>query len=168
VVRQGSRRALFFARVKLWEALVEATLAFAIARAAGVPGASALAVWVGLWSFLPVAGVVIGALPIVVFAAAHSPERAYAVAACFLVILVADWRVNRWLERRSVRVGSFALILAAFGGLEFYGLNGALLFMLAAVLAVAIIGEFGLEEVGEALAAPPAPPEPTAGAPISV
>jgi predicted PurR-regulated permease PerM len=164
VVRQGSRRALFFARVKLWEALVEAMLAFAIARAAGVPGAAALAVWVGLWSFLPVAGVVIGALPIIVFAAAYSPERAYAVAACFLVILLADWRVNRWLEPRSVRVGSFAIMLAAFGGLELYGLNGALLFMLAAVLAVAIIGEFGLEEVAEVLAAPPAPAEPAAGA----
>lgn len=158
VIRDGSRRALFFARVKLWEALVEATLAFAIARAAGVPGAAALAVWVGLWSFLPLAGVMIGALPIVVFAAAQSPERAYVVAACFLVILVADWRVNRWLERRSVRVGSFVIVLAAFGGLELYGLNGALLFMLGAVLAAAIIGEFGPEEVAEVLAAPAAPP----------
>jgi len=43
VIRDGSRRALFFARVKLWEAVVEALAAFAIARAAGVPGAAALA-----------------------------------------------------------------------------------------------------------------------------
>jgi predicted PurR-regulated permease PerM len=157
VIRQGSRRGLFFARVKLWVALVEAILGFAIARAAGVPGAAALAVWVGLWSFLPVAGVVIGALPIVVFAAATSPERAYAVAAAFLVILLADWQVNRWLERRSVRVGSFVLMLAAFGGLELYGLTGALLFMLGAVLALAVLGEVGPEEVAEALAATPEP-----------
>jgi len=163
VIRDGSRRALFFARVKLWEALVEATLAFTIARAAGVPGAAALAVWVGLWSFVPVAGVVIGALPIIVFAAAHSPERAYVVAAWFLVILLADWRVNRWLERRSVHVGSFAIVLAAFGGLELYGLNGALLFMLGAVLIVAIVGEFGLEEMAEALAAPAIARESVAG-----
>ena len=164
VIRQGSRRGLFFARVKLAEALVEATLAFVIARAAGVPGAAALAVWVGLWSFLPVAGVAIGALPIVVFAAATSPERAYVVAGCFLAILLADWQVNRWLERRSVRVGSFALMIAAFGGLELYGSNGALLFMLGAVLAVSIIGEIGPEEVAEALAATPSPAEPAPGA----
>ena len=161
VIRDGSRRALFFARVKLWEALVEAILAFAIARAAGVPGAAALAVWVGLWSFLPVAGVLIGALPIIVFAGAHTPARAVAVGLCFLVILVGDWWVNRWLERRTVYVGSFPIVLAAFGGLELYGLNGALLFVLGAVLIVSIIGEIGPEEVAEVLAAPmPAPPMP--------
>lgn len=155
VIRDGSRRALFFARVKLWEALVEGVLAFTIARVAGVPGAAALAVWVGLWSFLPVAGVLIGALPIVVFAGAHTVERAIAVAACFLVILVCDWLVNRWLERRTVYVGSFAIVIAAFGGLELYGLNGALLFVLGAVLLVSLIAEIGPEEVAEVLASTP-------------
>ena len=164
VLKHGSRRALFFARVKLWESLVEALIAFAIARAAGVPGAAALAVWVGLWSFLPIAGVVIGALPIVVFAASHTAERALVVAGCFALIVVGDWWMNRWLERRSVYVGSFAIVLAAFGGLELYGLNGALLFVLGAVLAVSIIGEIGPEEVAEVLAAtPPSPPPPHSG-----
>jgi predicted PurR-regulated permease PerM len=155
VIRDASRRALFFARVKLWEAVVEALLAFAIARAAGVPGAAALAVWVGLWSFLPIAGVVIGALPIVVFAGAHTASRAVVVGGCFVLILIGDWWLNRWLERRSVYVGSFAVVLAAFAGLELYGLNGALLFVLGAVLAVAVIGEIGPEEVAEVLAAGP-------------
>jgi predicted PurR-regulated permease PerM len=163
VIRDGSRRALFFARVKLWEALVEAVLAFTIARAAGVPGAAALAVWVGLWSFLPVAGVLIGALPIIVFAGAHTAERAVVVAGCFLVILVCDWLVNRWLERRTVYVGSFAIVLAAFGGLELYGLNGALLFVLGAVLVVSIISEIGPEEVAEVLAATPPGPAASTG-----
>ncbi len=131
-------------------------LAFAIARAAGVPGAAALAVWVGLWSFLPVAGVFIGALPIVVFVGADTFGRALAVAACFLVILIGDWLVNRWLERRKLFVGSFAIVLAAFGGLELYGLNGALLFVLGAILTVSIIGEIGPEEVAGVLAASPA------------
>jgi predicted PurR-regulated permease PerM len=155
VIREGSRRGLFFARVKLWEALVEAVLAFAIARAAGVPGAAALAVWVGLWSFLPIAGVFIGALPIVVFAGAHTVERAVIVGLCFLAILIWDWSVNRWLERHKLFVGSFAIVLAAFGGLELYGLNGALLFVLGAVLTISIVGEIGPEEVAEVLAATP-------------
>jgi predicted PurR-regulated permease PerM len=161
VIRDGSQRALFFARVKLWEAVVEAVLAFAIARAAGVPGAAALAVWVGLWSFLPIAGVLIGALPIVVFAGAHTIERAVVVGGCFVLILIGDWWLNRWLERRTVYVGSFAIVLAAFAGLELYGLNGALLFVLGAVLAVAIISEIGPEEVAEVLAATPSEPEST-------
>ena len=160
VVRDGSQRALFFARVKLWEALIESVLAFAIARAAGVPGAAALAVWVGLWSFLPIAGVLIGALPIVVFAGAHTLERAAVVGGCFLVIMIGDWWLNRWLERRSVYVGSFPIVLAGFAGLELYGLTGALLFVLGAVLAVSLIGEIGPEEVAEVLAATPSTGEP--------
>jgi predicted PurR-regulated permease PerM len=153
VVRRGSARALFFARVKLWESIVEALLAFAIARAAGVPGAAALAVWVGLWSLLPVAGVLIGALPIVVFAGAHTMTRAVVVALLFVVIGACDFTVNRWLERRSVYPGSFALVLAAFGGLELYGLTGALLGPLSAVLVIALISEIGLEEMSEAIGA---------------
>jgi putative heme transporter len=165
VIRDGSRRALFFARVKLCEALVEALAAFAIARAAGVPGASALAVWVGLWSFLPIAGVVIGGLPIIVFAGAHTLTRALVVAGCFVVIVGCDWWVNRWLERRTVRVGSFPIVLAAFGGLELYGLNGALLFVLGAVLAVSVISEIGPEEVAEVLASTPSPSKAGSAAP---
>ena len=152
VFRDGSRRALFFARVKLWQAVVEGLFAYSIARLAGVPGPAALGVWVALWSFLPVAGTVIGALPIIVFAGAHSLARALGVAHAFLLILIADYYVNRWLERRTVHVGSFPIVLAAFGGLELYGLTGALLFMLGAIWIVALVSEIGPEEVSEALA----------------
>jgi predicted PurR-regulated permease PerM len=157
VFLRGSHRALFFARVKLWEAVVEGFLAYSIARMASVPGPAALGVWVALWSLLPVAGVLIGALPIFVFAAAVSTTRAATVGAAFIAIGVADWLVNRWLERRTVDVGSFVIVLAAFGGLELYGLSGALLFVLGAVFVVAIISEIGPEEVAEVLAAQPAP-----------
>lgn len=157
VFRAGSRRALFYARVKLWESLVEGLLAYAIARAAGVPGAAALGVWVALWSLLPVAGVLIGALPIVVFAGAVSMTRASVVALVFIVIGFFDYVINRWLERHTLDVGSFAIVLAAFGGLEFYGFMGALLFVLGAIFVVAIISEIGPEEVAEVLAAQPTP-----------
>jgi predicted PurR-regulated permease PerM len=153
VFRDGSKRALFHARVKLWEATVEGLLAYTIARAAGVPGAAALAVWVALWSLLPVAGVVIGALPIIVFAGALSMTRAVVVTIAFVAIGAADYVVNRWLARRTFDVGSFAIVLAAFGGLEFYGFMGALLFVFGAIFAVAIISEIGPEEVAEVLAA---------------
>ena len=114
--------------------------------------------WVALWSLLPVAGVLIGALPIVVFAGAESIDRAIAVGVAFILIGIADAFVNRWLERKTVYVGSFSIVLAAFGGLELYGLMGALLFVLGAVLLIAVLGEIGPEEVAEALAASPSPP----------
>jgi predicted PurR-regulated permease PerM len=156
VARNGSRRALFYARVKLWEALVEGLLAYSIARIADVPGPAALGIWVALWSLLPVAGVLIGALPIVVFAGAHSIERAIVVALCFVVIGIADALVNRWLERRSVNPGSFVIVLAAFGGLELYGLTGALLGVFFAILAAALASEVGLEEMSGVFTTSPA------------
>jgi predicted PurR-regulated permease PerM len=159
ILHRSTRRALFFARVKLWEAAVAGFLAYSIARLADVPGPAALGVWVALWSLLPVAGVLIGALPIVVFAASHSTTRAIVVAAAFLLIGVADWLFTRWLNRRSVEVGSFLIVLAAFGGLEFYGFMGALLFVLGAILFMALVSEIGPEEVAEVLAVQPAPPE---------
>ncbi len=163
VLRHGSHRALFYARVKLWEAVVEGFLAYTIARLADVPGPAALGVWVALWSLLPVAGVLIGALPIVVFAAAHSTGRAIAVGLAFVAIGIGDWLVNRWLERHVVDVGSFVIVFAAFGGIEFYGLSGALLFVLGAVFFVAFLSEIGPEEVAEVLAAPPSDAPATRG-----
>jgi len=99
----------------------------------------------------------IGALPIVVFAGASSTGRAVAVAAAFVAIGVGDWLISRWLERRTVDVGSFVLVLAAFAGVELYGLSGALLFVLGAVFFVAMLSEIGPEEVAEVLDAQPAP-----------
>lgn len=155
VVRTGSHHALFFTRVKIWEAVVEGLLAYAIARAAGVPGPAALGVWFGLWSIVPVAGVIIGALPVVIFAGSQTMSRAIAVTLAFVAIGIADMLINRWLHRRSVDPGSFLIVLAGFAGLELYGLSGALLFILAVIFAVSIIGELGPEEVAEVLAVQP-------------
>jgi predicted PurR-regulated permease PerM len=164
VFRHGSRRALFYTRVKLWAALIEGLLAFAIARAADVPGPAALGVWVGLWSLLPVAGVLIGALPIVIFAGSHTMTRAVVVALCFVAIGIFDWLTNRWLQRRAVEVGSFVIVVAMFAGLELFGLTGALLFVFGAILAVALLSELGPEEVAEVLAASPDPMPPASDA----
>jgi predicted PurR-regulated permease PerM len=155
VVRSSSRRALGYARAKVAEVVVEGLLAYLIARLAGVPGPAALAVWVALWTLLPVAGLVVGALPIVVFAAADSATHAILVGAAFVVIGIGDWVVSRRVERRTVRVGSFLTALAMFAGLELYGFMGALLLLLGVIFAVAIVQEVGPEELAEVLAAPP-------------
>ena len=79
------------------------------------------------------------------------------------MIGVGDFMVNRWLERRSVYPGSFALVLAAFGGLELYGLTGALLGLLGAVLVISFIGEIGPEEVAEVISSRSTAAAPTPG-----
>lgn len=146
VVRRGAGRALFFARVMIAEAVVEGALAYLIARAAGVPGAAALAVWVALWSLLPVAGVLIGAAPIVIFAAAASTGRAVAVGLAFVAMAALDLVISRWMKQRMLFVGSFIVVAAAFAGVELYGLSGALLCILGGIFGVAIAAEITSEE----------------------
>jgi predicted PurR-regulated permease PerM len=146
VVVQGSRRGLDYARVKLLEAVIGGVLAYVIARAAGVPGPAALGVWAGLWTLLPVAGVFVGALPIVVFAGASSVTRAVVVALAFVAIGIAEYVLNGYLERETVEVGSFLVVFAAFAGLELYGLTGALLGVFGIVVLIAILDEYAREE----------------------
>ncbi len=146
VVLQGTRRGLDYARVQLLESLIEGVLAYTIARAAGVPGPAALAVWVGLWTLLPVAGVFVGALPIVLFAGAASLTRAIVVALAFVAIGTVEFLFESIVERQVVQVSSFLIVFAAFGGLELDGLTGALLGILGVIVLVAIFDEWGRVE----------------------
>jgi predicted PurR-regulated permease PerM len=141
VLVHGTRRGLDFARVKLLEAIVGGVLAYVIARAANVPGPAGLGVWAGFWTLLPIAGVLVGALPIVLFAGAASLTRAVVVGLAFVAIGIAEFVLTLYAERQTVEVGSFLIVLAAFGGLELYGLTGALLGMLGVIVLVAILDE---------------------------
>ena len=146
VVLRASSRALGYARGTLAEALVEGVLAWIIAGLADVPGPAALGVWVGLWSLVPVVGVLVGALPIVVFAAAGSPTRAVVVTLVFVAIGLVEWLVVKpRLERATLQVGGFLTVVAAFGGLELFGFSGALLGVLGAALVVAVVGELAAD-----------------------
>lgn len=164
VVAGASRRGLGYARAKAGEVVVEGLVAFAIARAADVPGPAALAVWVALWTLIPVVGVLIGAVPIVAFAGAESTGRAVAVALAFAAMAVGEWFVTREIERRTVHVGGFLTALLLFAGLELYGFMGALLLLLGGILAVAVVAELGPEEVAEVLADGLDGPDPAAPA----
>jgi predicted PurR-regulated permease PerM len=157
VLVHGTRRGLDFARVKLLEAMVGGVIAYVIARTADVPGPAALGVWAGFWTLLPVAGVLVGALPIVLFAGAASQTRAVVVGLAFVAIGIAEYLLTRYAERQTVEVGSFLIVFAAFGGLELYGLTGALLGVLGVIVLVAILDE--LRRSDEELLAEGPPPD---------
>ena len=106
-----------------------------------MPGPAALGVWVGFWTLLPVAGLFVGALPVVLFAGAASQTRAIVVGLAFVAIGIAEYVFTRFTERQTVEVGSFLIVFAAFGGLELYGLTGALFGVLGVIVLVAILDE---------------------------
>lgn len=136
------RRAFGYARAQLAMSVVAGLVAYLLARAAGVPGPVPLALWVGLWDLVPVAGAAIGALPIVALAAVSSGKTGLVLGALFVAFqLVEQQFVQRPVEARTLRLGPFLTLAAGLVGLEVSGIAGALLFVLAAAAMVAAAEE---------------------------
>ncbi len=142
LARAVHRRAFGYAAGSLAMAAAAGVSAFAVALVTDVPGPAALGLWVALWNIVPILGTVIGAAPLVGFAAAASVPKGLATAALFVLYQVAETVfVQRRIERRTIRVGPFLTVAAGFGGLELYGLAGALLGVLATAVVVTVLDE---------------------------
>lgn len=142
VARAAYVRSTRYVLGSLAMAVAAGSLGYGIARVAGVRGAAALGLWVGLWDLVPVVGAFVGALPIAALALVFSLERAILVAAAFLGYQVLEAAVfQRWVERTSLRVGPFLTVAAGFAGVEIYGLGGGVAAVALTVLAVAVADE---------------------------
>jgi predicted PurR-regulated permease PerM len=132
VVGRVYRRVFGYARGVIGLSLLTAVVTWTIARAAGVPAPVALAAWAALWNVVPILGFVIGTGPVVILAAFRSGTVALVLLAAFVAYEIVEGALLRpRLERATMRLGRFLTALGAFGGLELYGLGGALLAVLA-------------------------------------
>ena len=124
-------------------ALISGLLAYACARVLDLPGAAPLALWVALIDVVPAVGIIVGAIPLVLLAAATSP--AWEVVLVALVLLLWEVFETMYLqfrvERASLHVGPFLTIAVAMVGLELYGIGGALISLVVAVCAMAAADE---------------------------
>jgi len=144
------RRAFGYATSSLVMSLAAGLAAYLAARLAHVPGPAALGVWVGLWDLVPLAGALIGAVPIIVLAAASSGERSLALIVAFVAYqTVENLVVQRSVEGSTVQVGPFVTIAAALVGLELSGVAGALLAVLAATIVVTTADELSSQRLKE-------------------
>ena len=136
------RRSFGYARGTLLMALLAGWLAYALCFSAEIPGAAALAVWVGLWDVVPLVGAVVGAAPIVALAAADSPGKAAVLALVIVAYQVfEDVGMERSLENRTMRLGPFLTIAAGLAGFELRGATGALLGVLVVAFVAAALDE---------------------------
>ena len=153
VRRVGSvafERAFGYARGSLLMAVLAAWIAYAAAIVTGVPGAAALALWVGLWDVVPIVGAVVGATPIILLAAVENTWYGVALAIGFLAYqLFEDLVLQPHVENRSMKLGPFLTVAAGFAGLEIRGLPGALIAVLVVAGVVAALDELAtpLEDV---------------------
>jgi predicted PurR-regulated permease PerM len=146
VAMSAYHRAFGYARGTLLGAFANGTVAYLLTRDAGVHGAGALAVWVALWSVVPVAGSVIGALPIVVLGALEKPLYGVLLGLAFVAIQVFEdlvWQPR--LERRTLKLGPFLTLVSGLVGLEIRGLSGALLAVLCTAVVVAVLDDLAPE-----------------------
>ena len=142
IVGRAGARASRYATLTLAQAVVAGVVGYGIARALSVPGAAALGLWLAMWAVVPLVGSFVGALPIVVIAAAQNPWHGAAAGLFFVAYQIAeDVLSQRAINRRSMRLGPFLTTLAGAAGLELYGLGGALVATLALALVVAALAE---------------------------
>ena len=136
------RRGFGYTRFTIAMSVAAGLFAYVVARIAEVPGPAPLAVWAALWDAVPILGALVGTAPIVVLAVAVSPAKGIVLAGVFVVYQILEGvLVQRRVEHHTIKVGPFLTVVAGFAGLELYGLGGALLVMLAVVLAVAVADE---------------------------
>ncbi|MDP9403032.1 MAG: AI-2E family transporter [Actinomycetota bacterium] len=141
------RRGFGYARGSIAMSAGAGLVAYAVGRAAHVPGPVPLALWVALWDLVPIIGFAIGALPIVVLAGVGHTERGVAIAGVFLGYqLVEALVLQRRLERTTIRLGPFLTTAGGLAGLELYGIGGALVTVLLLALAVAALEELAPAE----------------------
>ncbi|HYH50072.1 MAG TPA: AI-2E family transporter [Acidimicrobiia bacterium] len=97
------------------------------AQALEVPAPSVLGLWAGMWSLIPVLGLVIGFLPVIGLAAAEQRSEGVVALAVLVVWLgLAALARRRWIARHSVDVSTLLLTLSVMGGLHVGRATGAM------------------------------------------
>lgn len=149
VPRRHRRRAVDAVRVALRSAgrYLDRTIAAAVlagssagivAALAGLPGAVVLAVWVGAWSIVPLAGVFVGYAPLIVLAGAAGTGPVVAMLAAGMLWLVADRFVQRWIARDTVRPGPLLATIALMVGIQVGWLVGVVIALFTVAFGVAL------------------------------
>jgi predicted PurR-regulated permease PerM len=134
-----------------------------------VPAPSVLGLWVGLWSLIPVLGLVIGYLPVIGLAWAEQRSKGLTALAVLAVwLLLAALARRRWIAMHSVDVSRLLLTLSVMAGLHVGRITGAIVgLFLAAAFGGALAEARRLNLSGELsraldqlFSAPPAIPPP--------
>ena len=118
-------------------------LAYICATLLDLPGKAPLALWMALLDPIPFLGVLLGAVPLVLLAATTATWQGSLLVALVLV----GWQIfeavklQPRVEAVSLHIGPFITVAIAMVGLELYGIGGALVGLVLAVLTAAILDE---------------------------
>lgn len=123
-------------------AVVNGLLGLGVAYATGLPGTAVLAIWVGVWSVVPVFGPLVGYAPLIVLASLDGWPRATIVAVLAAVFAVGSWYLDRrWYATGGTRLGPLGLAIALVVGLQFSWLAGPLVTIFVGAAALSTLAE---------------------------
>jgi predicted PurR-regulated permease PerM len=152
VLGQGYRRTWRYLVLTLARATLAGAFALAVGSAIDVPGQTLLALWVAVWSIVPLLGALAGSTPMLLLTVATDPGLVPWVVALFVGYQALEvFVIQRRIERVSVHVGPFVTLVAALGGLEAYGIGGSFVAVVVATFLGSVLAE--LAEHGDVLAA---------------
>jgi putative heme transporter len=112
-----------------------------LAYVVDLPTPLVLGVVLGAASVIPYFGILFGAVPVLLLTAASEPHLVViAVAAALIGLQIAATLTTRLVvEARSLRVGPAVIVVATLIGSDVYGIGGALVALVAGIVAVAMI-----------------------------
>ncbi|CAN5628490.1 hypothetical protein BH24ACT5_BH24ACT5_09600 [soil metagenome] len=158
VLTWGARRGRRYLLFALAHGAVNGIMFGLLCRVLGMSAPLSLGFAVGVFTVLPVVGVVIGGLPALLLALGlHTwPVVVVVVGAIVVLQLVEAVIVRPYVDVRSVRVGPALPVIVGLVAFELYGVGGAVY-----AIALTILGLAGLDAVGilrdDVVPAPTAP-----------
>lgn len=141
--RSAYRRSWRYLSGTLTMAVTAGLLAYVGATILHLPGKAPLALWMVLLDPIPLLGVLLGAVPLILLSATTASWQATVLVAAVLIgwqVFEAN-RLQRRVEAVSLHIGPFITVAVAMIGLELYGIGGALVGLVFAVLAAAVLDE---------------------------
>lgn len=138
------RRAWTYVAGTLAMAAGAGLLAFACASILDLPGRAPLALWIALFSVIPLIGVVLGSVPLLLLAGTTATWPATLA----VVAILVGWQVfeglvlQRRVEERSLHLGPFVTVAVAMVGLELYGIGGVFVGLVGVIFLAAVLDEW--------------------------
>lgn len=145
VIRGASRRSERYLLITLAHGVVNGALAWLVFNSIGLKAALSLAVAVGVFTLLPLVGVLIGGLPAILLAFGLDGWREGLIVLAALVVLqvIEAVLVRPRVDSATVRLGPTVPIIVALLGFELYGIGGAVYGVALAVVGLAALDELG-------------------------
>jgi predicted PurR-regulated permease PerM len=142
-LRRAYRRTWLALSGRLLRATGVGVVAYGAARLGELPGARVLGLFCAAWSIIPSFGIIVGALPIIVFAGGFRGSwSAIGMVVFFFGLQVFDAVLNRLIPNPDrLLIGPLVPLVAAMLGFETNGIGGALVAIALALFAVALLEE---------------------------